>query len=84
MGHERLHPGLRRLLVTLGRFGDRYGRRLLFVAGMAVFTLASLACGLVSSIEMLIALGVLQGFGGAAMMPSMLSIAAVVCPRPHP
>ena len=38
-------------LVTLGRFGDLYGRKLLFSGGMALFTLASLACGLAPSIE---------------------------------
>ena len=34
------------LLVTFGRFGDLYGRRRMFIGGMAVFTLASLACGI--------------------------------------
>jgi EmrB/QacA subfamily drug resistance transporter len=68
------------LLVTLGRFGDLYGRRRLFVAGMALFTLASLACGLAPSIDWLIAFRVVQGAGGAAMMPATLSIIAAVFP----
>lgn len=67
-------------LVTLGRLGDLYGRRLLFVVGMGLFTAASLACGLASSIEMLIAFRVIQGVGGAAMMPQTLSIVATVFP----
>ena len=67
-------------LVTLGRLGDLYGRRLLFVGGMALFTLSSLACGLAPSISLLIAFRVLQGLGGAAMMPSTLSIIAAVFP----
>ena len=67
-------------LVTLGRIGDLYGRRLLFVVGMGLFTAASLACGLASSIEMLIAFRVVQGVGGAAMMPQTLSIIAAVFP----
>ena len=67
-------------LVTFGRFGDLYGRRLLFVSGMGLFTAASLACGLSTSIGMLIAFRVLQGLGGAAMMPSTLSIIAAVFP----
>ena len=67
-------------LVTLGRLGDLYGRRLLFVAGMALFTLSSLACGLAPSIELLVAFRVVQGLGGAAMMPSTLSIVAAVFP----
>lgn len=67
-------------LVTLGRFGDLYGRRLLFVAGMVLFTVASLACGLAPGIYWLIAFRVAQGLGGAAMMPSTLSIVAAVFP----
>ena len=66
------------LLVPMGRFGDLWGRRKLFLAGMALFTLGSLACGLAPSIYLLIAFRVLQGVGGAAMMPSTLSIIATV------
>jgi EmrB/QacA subfamily drug resistance transporter len=66
------------LLVTLGRFGDLWGRRKLFVGGMVLFTLGSLACGLAPSIYLLIAFRVVQGIGGAAMMPSTLSIIASV------
>ena len=66
------------LLVPLGRFGDLWGRRKLFLAGMVLFTLGSLACGLAPSIYLLIAFRVIQGIGGAAMMPSTLSIIATV------
>jgi EmrB/QacA subfamily drug resistance transporter len=66
------------LLVPMGRFGDLWGRRKLFVAGMVLFTLGSLACGLAPSIYLLIAFRVIQGIGGAAMMPSTLSIIATV------
>jgi EmrB/QacA subfamily drug resistance transporter len=68
------------LLVTLGRFGDLWGRRKLFIAGMALFTAGSLACGLAPSIGLLIAFRVVQGVGGAAMMPATLSIIAAVFP----
>ena len=68
------------LLVTMGRFGDLWGRRRLFVGGMVLFTLGSLACGLAPSIYLLIAFRVVQGIGGAAMMPSTLSIIADVFP----
>jgi len=67
-------------LVTLGRFGDLYGRRRLFVSGMVLFTAASLACGLAPGIGWLIAFRVAQGLGGAAMMPATLSIVAAVFP----
>jgi EmrB/QacA subfamily drug resistance transporter len=66
------------LLVPMGRFGDLWGRRKLFLAGMALFTLGSLACGLSPSISLLIAFRVLQGVGGAAMMPNTLSIISAV------
>ncbi len=68
------------LLVTLGRFGDLWGRRKLFVGGMALFTAGSLACGLAPTIYALIGFRVLQGVGGAAMMPATLSIIAAVFP----
>ncbi|MEZ5126112.1 MAG: DHA2 family efflux MFS transporter permease subunit [Thermoleophilia bacterium] len=65
-------------LVTLGRLGDLYGRKRLFATGMVLFTSASLACGLAPGIEWLIAFRVIQGLGGAAMMPSTLSIVAAI------
>ena len=68
------------LLVTLGRFGDLWGRRKLFISGLTLFTVGSLACGLAPSIGLLIAFRVVQGVGGAAMMPATLSIIAAVFP----
>lgn len=68
------------LLITTGRFGDLYGRRLIFVMGLALFSLSSLACGLAPSIGFLIGFRALQGLGGAMMMPNTLSIIANVFP----
>jgi len=56
------------LIVSAGRIGDLLGRRRLFTAGIALFTLASLACGLSSSLWMLVAARAAQGLGAAAMM----------------
>src|SRR3569623_1786523 len=53
------------LLLLAGRLGDLIGRRTIFLSGLAVFTLASLLCGLSGSPEMLIAARFLQGVGGA-------------------
>src|SRR5436305_11144581 len=62
------------LLITGGKLGDMYGRRRIFVVGLAIFTLASLACGLASSIGLLIAARAVQGVGSALMNPATLSI----------
>jgi EmrB/QacA subfamily drug resistance transporter len=68
------------LMLIGGKLADAYGRRLLFVTGIAVFTLASLACGLASSGDVLIAARVAQGVGAAMMNPATLSIIAVTFP----
>src|SRR5881398_2384722 len=62
------------LLLTGGKLGDLLGRRLIFVAGLVVFTLSSLFCGLSGSGTELIAARAVQGIGAALMMPSTLSI----------
>jgi EmrB/QacA subfamily drug resistance transporter len=63
-----------------GKVADAYGRRRMFVVGIVVFTLASLACGLAGSSEMLIAARVVQGIGAAMMNPATLSIIAATFP----
>jgi EmrB/QacA subfamily drug resistance transporter len=62
------------LLLTGGKLGDLYGRRLIFTIGLVVFTASSLACGLSSSATELIAARAVQGVGSALMMPATLSI----------
>jgi MFS family permease len=68
------------LLVTGGRLGDRYGRRLAFGAGLAVFTAASAACGLAPAAGLLIAARAVQGIGAALVSPNVLSIIGVAFP----
>jgi EmrB/QacA subfamily drug resistance transporter len=62
------------LMLVGGRLADVYGRRRLFVGGLALFTVASLIAGLATSQEMLIVARVLQGVGAAASIPSTLAI----------
>jgi len=62
------------LLLSFGRLADRYGQRLMFVASLALFTLASLACGLAGSIEQLVAFRIIQAIGAAGMVPISLII----------
>jgi EmrB/QacA subfamily drug resistance transporter len=68
------------LLLTGGILGDRYGRKRMFLTGLAVFTLASLGCGLAASGGQLIAARALQGVGAALLMPGTLSILTVTFP----
>jgi EmrB/QacA subfamily drug resistance transporter len=68
------------LMLIGGKAADAYGRRLVFVIGIAVFTLASLWCGLADSGNMLIAARVVQGAGAALMNPATLSIIAATFP----
>ncbi len=68
------------LMLIGGKLADAYGRRLIFVVGIVVFTGASLWCGLADSGEMLIAARVVQGAGAALMNPATLSIIAATFP----
>ena len=61
-------------LLLGGRLGDLYGHRKLFLTGLVVFTLASLACGIANSQFFLIAARTLQGFGGAIVAAIALSL----------
>ncbi|MEV0278262.1 MFS transporter [Streptomyces sp. NPDC050610] len=62
------------LLITGARCGARYGHGRAFMAGLAVFTAASLACGLAGGAGQLIAFRFVQGAGAAVMLPQVLSL----------
>src|SRR5487761_729802 len=68
------------LLITAGRLGDLYGQRNLFAAGLAIFTLASALCGISQDSNQLIAARVLQGVGGALLVPQTLAILTSLFP----
>jgi EmrB/QacA subfamily drug resistance transporter len=68
------------LMLTGGKLADLMGRRAVFVAGLVIFTLSSLACGLAGSASVLIAARVVQGVGAALMNPATLSIITVTFP----
>ena len=68
------------MLITGGRLGDIFGRKRLFMIGMAGFTLASALCGLAQNPGMLIGSRVLQGLMGAVMFPQILSVIQVTFP----
>jgi EmrB/QacA subfamily drug resistance transporter len=62
------------LLLLGGSLGDRYGRRRVFALGLAVFTAASVLCGVAPNLDLLIAARVLEGVGGALLVPGSLAI----------
>ncbi|MBW8758624.1 MAG: MFS transporter [Burkholderiales bacterium] len=71
------------LIVGAGRLGDLFGRRRLLIAGIALFTAASLACGLAGSLEALVAARALQGLGAAAMLALAVALVGETIPKAH-
>jgi EmrB/QacA subfamily drug resistance transporter len=68
-------------LLLGGRAADLLGRRLVFLVGVGVFVLASLACGLAQSDTFLIVMRAVQGIGGAIIAPAALSIVSTAFPE---
>src|SRR5688500_3964310 len=69
-------------LLLGGRLGDLYGQRRLFLAGLAFFTLASLACGLAGNQEVLVVARAAQGIGAAVVAAIVLSLIMSLFPAP--
>jgi EmrB/QacA subfamily drug resistance transporter len=69
-------------LLLGGRLGDLFGHRRLFLIGIALFTLASLACGLADSQEFLVAARAVQGLGGAVVSAVALSLIVTLFTEP--
>src|SRR5499427_5329240 len=67
-------------IITAAALGDRFGRRLIFVSGLAIFTLSSIACALAPTAELLIAARAVQGLGAAMVMPVSLTILTTAFP----
>jgi EmrB/QacA subfamily drug resistance transporter len=70
------------LLLLAGRFGDLIGRRTIFLAGLGVFIVASLACGLSESQGVLVAARFVQGIGGAMTSAVVLGMIVTMFPEP--
>jgi EmrB/QacA subfamily drug resistance transporter len=71
------------LLLLSGRFGDIIGRRTVVLAGLVVFTAASLLCGIAQSQEMLVAARFIQGVGGAMTSAVVLGMIVTMFPEPR-
>jgi MFS family permease len=68
------------LLIPAGRFGDKYGRKNVFMLGLAVFTIASLACAVSPDLGVLIAFRCVQATGAAMLIPSSLGLVLTTMP----
>ncbi len=62
------------LFLTMGRLADRYGHKLLFVLGLALFTVASVFCARAGTVDALVAWRVVQAVGAAAVVPTALAL----------
>ena len=71
------------LLLLAGRFGDILGRKSVFMAGLAVFTVASILCGFAQSQELLVAARFIQGVGGAMTSAVILGMIVTMFPEPR-
>src|SRR3954454_11037603 len=71
------------LLLLAGRFGDILGRKNVFMAGIALFTVASFVCGASQSQEMLVVARFVQGIGGAMTSAVILGMIIVMFPEPR-
>ncbi|MEO5357907.1 MAG: MFS transporter [Nitrospirae bacterium YQR-1] len=71
------------LTLVIGRLGDIWGFKRLYIWGMAIFTLSSLACGASLSVEMLIVARVLQGIGGAMFATLVLAMITSYLPSEY-
>ncbi|AZI59505.1 DHA2 family efflux MFS transporter permease subunit [Nakamurella antarctica] len=67
-------------LIPAGRLGDRYGHKWVYFTGIALFTLASLACGVASSGTSLVVFRVLQGFAGGIFVPGVVATIQILFP----
>lgn len=70
------------MLIPAGRVGDRYGHKWIFITGLIIFTVSSLACGLSQSSNQLVAFRVLQGLGGGIFYTSINALIQLMF-RPH-
>jgi MFS family permease len=68
-------------IITNAALGDRFGRRLVFSSGLALFTLASAACALAPNVSELILARTVRGLGAAAVLPLSLTILTTAFPR---
>jgi DHA2 family methylenomycin A resistance protein-like MFS transporter len=71
------------LMLTAGTFGDRFGRKRLFLAGLVLFVLGSLLCGFAPTLGWLLFGRAVQGVGAAALLPGSLSVLVAAYPEPR-
>jgi MFS family permease len=70
------------MLLTAGAIADRFGRRRLFILGVAIFTASSALCGAAGGIEVLVGARAIQGLGASMMFATALALISQVTPNP--
>ena len=68
------------LILVGGSAGDRFGRRRVFAMGAAIFTAASISCGLAPNAKVLVGARIVQGIGGALLVPGSLALISTAFP----
>src|SRR5215470_16854330 len=71
------------LMLTAGTLGDRFGRKRLFLAGLVLFLLGSLLCGVAPTLGWLLVGRAVQGTGAAALSPGSLAVLVAAYPEPR-
>ncbi len=69
------------LILVGGALGDRFGRRLIYLLGVILFTIASIACGFTPNVTLLIIARTIQGIGAALLLPGSLSLITAAFPE---
>ncbi len=69
------------LILSVGRLGDKMGRRQLLILGIGLFTVSSFLCGIAPTLRLLIAARTLQGLGATIMMALTVALAGEIVPK---
>src|ERR1044072_4069127 len=70
------------VILSGGTLGDRYGRKLVYLCGLTLFTIASVGCALARTLELPVTARIIQGFAASAVIPGAVALLAHAFPEP--